>query len=178
MKEKVWLLNKTSLGEEIFYEQRFNVRAYPIEFPIDLFLLFFRPRLFKYHMINWRSELDGRASITSSLNSFSYDIILETFVNLSHNNISESAQNELRTSGGLDLVIDAVHSIVQDLSNNDFECYSLAELSVRIKKACRLINLLEEFSNESSEQISSNTNINRMYITRYHQYSLFHSLSK
>jgi len=102
----------------------------------------------------------------------------------------------MRTLGGFDTIIDAskhlflflnccdnfvlrlVNSIVQDLSNNDFECYSLTDLSKRIKKVCRFINLLEELSNENSEQASSNTSLNRNYIVRYHQYSLFHSLSK
>ncbi len=40
--------------------------------------------------------------------------------------------------------------------------------------------MLEEFSTDNSEQPSSavNTDINRMYIAQYNQYSLFHSLSK
>ena len=115
-------------------------------------------------------------------------------VNLSHNNLKESLRNEVRTSGGFDLIIDAgklsiffidlltsslVNSLVQDLSNNDFECYSVSALSIRYKKVCRFINMLEEFSNENSEQSSSsNLDINRIYISQYHQYSLFHSLSK
>ena len=72
-----------------------------------------------------------------------------------------------------------VGSIVQDLSNNDFECYSLSALSIRYKKVCRYINMLEEFSNENSEQLSSlNMDVNRTYIAQYNQYSLFHSLAK
>ena len=84
-----------------------------------------------------------------------------------------------------------VHSIVQDLSNNDFECYSLADLLIRYRKVCRYINMLEEFSSDNTEQAasssaaapsssstSSNIDVNRMYIAQYHQYSLFHSLSK
>ncbi|UJR14881.1 hypothetical protein I4U23_001865 [Adineta vaga] len=111
----------------------------------------------------------------------SCDIILETFVNLCHNNFKESLKNELRTLGGFDLIIDAIDSIVQDLSNNDFQCYSLIDLSLRYKKVCRYINMLEEFANENSEQSilsSSNTDINRMYIAQCKQYSLFHSQSK
>ncbi|CAF0816689.1 unnamed protein product [Adineta steineri] len=109
------------------------------------------------------------------------DMILETFVNISRNNLKESLRNELRTLGGFDLIIKAVNSIVQDLANNDFKCYSLSELSIRYRKVCRYINMLEEFANENSEQSSaskSNININRMYIAQYNQYSLFHSLSK
>jgi len=41
------------------------------------------------------------------LNRLTCDIILETFVNLSHNAISESLQNEMRTLGGFDTIIDA-----------------------------------------------------------------------
>lgn len=33
--------------------------------------------------------------------------MLETFVNLSHNNLKESWKNEIRTLGGFDLIIDA-----------------------------------------------------------------------
>ncbi|CAF1101075.1 unnamed protein product [Adineta ricciae] len=111
----------------------------------------------------------------------SCDIILETFVNLSHNNLKESLKNDLRTLGGFDLIIDGIHSIVQDLSNDDFKCYSLTDLSLRYKKVSRFINVLEEFSNENAEQSilsSSTTDINRMYIAQCQQYSLFHSLSK
>ncbi len=39
--------------------------------------------------------------------------------------------------------------------------------------------MLEEFASENSEQSStSNIDGNRMYIAQYHQYLLFHSLSK
>jgi len=81
------------------------------------------------------------------------------------------------------LLLFIVSSIVQDLSNNDFECYSLSEILIRYRKACRYINMLEEFSSDNSEQSSSsssssNIDINRMYIAQYNQYSLFHSLSK
>jgi hypothetical protein len=68
------------------------------------------------------------------------------------------------------------------LSNNDFECYSLSDLSIRYRKVCRYINMLEDFASDNSEQTSasssSNIDINRMYIAQYNQYSLFHSLSK
>lgn len=74
-----------------------------------------------------------------------------------------------------------VSSIVQDLSNNDFECYSLPEILIRYRKVCRYINMLEEFCSDNSEQssaLSSNNEANRMYIAQYSQYLLFHSLSK
>jgi hypothetical protein len=75
-----------------------------------------------------------------------------------------------------------VSSIVQDLSNNDFECYSLSEILIRYRKVCRYINMLEEFCTDNSEQTSSsiavNIDVNRMYIVQCNQYSLFHSLSK
>ncbi|CAF3954736.1 unnamed protein product, partial [Rotaria sp. Silwood1] len=107
------------------------------------------------------------------------DIILETFVNISHHNLKESLKDEIRTSGGFDQIINAVYSIVQDLSNNDFQCYSLSALSLRYRKLCRFINMLEEFSNENSEQSSTlHIDVNRMYIAQYNEYSLFHSLSK
>jgi hypothetical protein len=79
------------------------------------------------------------------------------------------------------ILLNLVNSIVQDLSNNDFECYSLTALSIRYKKVCRYMNMLEEFSNENSEQslLSASTiDANRMYIAQWNQYSLFHSLSK
>lgn len=39
--------------------------------------------------------------------------------------------------------------------------------------------MLEEFANENPEQSSvSHSDVNRMYIAQYNQYSLFHSLSK
>ncbi|CAF1351768.1 unnamed protein product [Rotaria sordida] len=111
-----------------------------------------------------------------------YDIILETFVNISRNNLKEWLRNETRTLNAFDLMIDAISSIVQDLSNNDFECYSLSEILIRYRKVCRYINMLEEFCGDNSEQtssvLSSNIDINRMYIAQYNQYSLFHSLSK
>ncbi|CAF0974192.1 unnamed protein product [Rotaria sordida] len=111
-----------------------------------------------------------------------YDIILETFVNISRNNLKEWLRNETRTLNAFDLMIDAISSIVQDLSNNDFECYSLSEILIRYRKVCRYINMLEEFCGDNSEQtssvVSSNIDINRMYIAQYNQYSLFHSLSK
>ncbi|CAF1217409.1 unnamed protein product [Rotaria sordida] len=107
------------------------------------------------------------------------DIILETFVNISHHNLKESLQDEIRILGGFDQIINAVYSIIQDLSNNDFQCYPLSELSLRYRKLCRFINMLEEFSNENSEQSSKlHLDVNRMYIAQYNQYSLFHSLSK
>ena len=75
-----------------------------------------------------------------------------------------------------------VNSIVQDLSNNDFECYSLSEILIRYRKVCRYINMLEEFCSGNSEQssatVTSNINVNRTYVAQYNQYSLFHSLSK
>ena len=75
-----------------------------------------------------------------------------------------------------------VSSIVQDLSNNDFECYTLTEILLRYRKVCRYINMLEEFCTDNSEQTSSSTtvniDVNRIYIAQYNQYSLFHSLSK
>ncbi|CAF4759546.1 unnamed protein product, partial [Rotaria socialis] len=75
-----------------------------------------------------------------------------------------------------------VSSIVQDLSNNDFECYPLPEILIRYRKVCRYINMLEEFCSANSEQsssvLSSNVDVNRMYIAQYNQYSLFHSMSK
>ncbi|CAF1138354.1 unnamed protein product [Rotaria sp. Silwood1] len=106
------------------------------------------------------------------------DIILETFVNICRNNIKEWLKNEARTLHIFDLIIDAINSIVQDLSNNDFECYSLSEILIRYRKVCRYINMLEEFINDHSEQISTNIDINRIYIVQYNQYLLFHSLSK
>lgn len=39
-------------------------------------------------------------------------MILETLVNLSHGNLSESLRNEIRTSAGFDVVIDAGRSII------------------------------------------------------------------
>lgn len=120
-------------------------------------------------------------------------------VNLSRNNLNEFLRNEIRTSSGFDVIIDAgrnthsiyllslilrfhlVHSIVQDLSNNDFECYSFTDLSLRYKKVGRYINMLEEFSTENTEQLtlsSTHLDVNRIYIAQYNQYSLFHSLSK
>lgn len=124
-------------------------------------------------------------------------MILETLVNLSRSNLNESLRNDIRTSRGFDVVIDAgrylvdflfvysifdlVHSLVQDLSNNDFECYSFSDLSLRYKKVCRYINMLEEFSTANTEQLaisSSHLDVNRMYIAQYNQYSVFHSLSK
>ncbi|CAF3346872.1 unnamed protein product [Rotaria sp. Silwood2] len=110
------------------------------------------------------------------------DIILETFVNISRNNLKEWLRNEARTSNAFDLMIDAISLIVQDLSNNDFECYALSEILIRYRKVCRYINMLEEFCGDNSEQTSSalspNIDINRVYIAQYNQYSLFHSLSK
>ncbi len=78
-------------------------------------------------------------------------------------------------------LINLVNSIVQDLSNNDFECYSFSALSIRYRKVCRYINMLEEFSSDNSDQSSvsiSHIDNNRTYIAQYNQYSLFHSLSK
>ncbi|CAF4343064.1 unnamed protein product [Adineta steineri] len=46
------------------------------------------------------------------------DIILETFVNISRNNLKEWLRNEARTLNGYDIMIDSISSIVQDLSNN------------------------------------------------------------
>lgn len=77
--------------------------------------------------------------------------------------------------------LNLVNSIVQDLSNNDFECYTASALSVRYRKVCRYINMLEEFSNDNSEQLLTSTShmdVNRIYIAQYNQHSLFHSLSK
>ncbi|CAF3419683.1 unnamed protein product [Rotaria socialis] len=110
------------------------------------------------------------------------DIILETFVNISRSHLKEWLRNEARTLNGFDLMIDAISSIVQDLSNNDFECYPLPEILIRYRKVCRYINMLEEFCSANSEQsssvLSSNVDVNRMYIAQYNQYSLFHSMSK
>ncbi|UJR31826.1 hypothetical protein I4U23_019303 [Adineta vaga] len=110
------------------------------------------------------------------------DIILETFVNIARNNLKEWLRNEARTLNGFDLMIDSISSIVQDLSNNDFECYSLIEILIRYRKVCRYINMLEEFCTDNLEQStsssSSNKDMNRIYIAQYSQYSLFHSLSK
>jgi len=77
--------------------------------------------------------------------------------------------------------LNLVNSIIQDLSNNDFECYTLSALSTRYRKVCRYINMLEEFSSDNSDQSSvsiSHIDNNRTYIAQYNQYSLFHSLSK
>ncbi|CAF1108104.1 unnamed protein product [Adineta steineri] len=107
------------------------------------------------------------------------DIILETFVNISRNNLKEWLRNEARTLNGYDIMIDSISSIVQDLSNNDFECYTLDQILIRYRKVCRYINMLEEFCSDNSEQSSSsNKDINRIYIAQYSQYLLFHSLSK
>ncbi|CAF3325937.1 unnamed protein product [Rotaria socialis] len=104
------------------------------------------------------------------------DIILETFVNIARNNLKESLVDVIRTSRGFDLMIDEVYNKVQDLSNYNIES---PPLSHGYRKVCRYINMLEEFSNENSEQLSrSHSDVNRMYIAQYKQYSLFHSLSK
>ncbi len=40
------------------------------------------------------------------MNEFTSDIILETFVNMSRNNLDESFRNEIRQTGGFDIIID------------------------------------------------------------------------
>ncbi|CAF0739620.1 unnamed protein product [Didymodactylos carnosus] len=98
------------------------------------------------------------------------DILLETFVNCTGKNLKDWLKNDIRTMGGLSSTIDAIGSIVQDLSNNDYQCYPLSEILIRYRKICRYIKMLEDLMNGNND--------NREYISNYKQFSLFHSLSK
>lgn len=76
-------------------------------------------------------------------------------------------------------LFDLVCAKVQEISNYNLETNPLSNLLKTYRKLIRYINMLEEFANENSEQLTrSNSDVNRMYIAQCKQYSLFHSLSK